>query len=121
MNFLYDIGQEVRIRAAQQSADNARDKSVDVRSATADLARRVEVMALANQALFEILKSRLGITEDEVMRRMAEIDGRDGSKDGKMSGQVVACRKCARQVNTARRNCMYCGESVTDGHLFQKG
>ena len=121
MNFLFDIAQEMRARNAQQSVESARDKAIDAKGATIDLARRVEVMALANQALFEVLKSRLGISEEEVILRMAEIDARDGSKDGKMSARVVACRQCARKVSTARQRCMFCGEVVVEGHLFQKG
>jgi hypothetical protein len=120
MNFLFDLAQEVRTRAAESSAERAREKAADAAGAAVDLRRRIEVMALANQALFEILKSRLGISEEEVMLRMAEIDVRDGSKDGKMSARVASCRRCGRKISTARQRCMFCGEVVVDGHLFQK-
>ena len=120
MNFLFDIAQEGRISAAQQVADGASDKASDAVAGTVDLKRRVEVLALANQALFEILKNRLGITDDEVLLRMAEIDRGDGSRDGKMTPRVVACRRCSRKVSTARLHCVFCGEVVEEGRLFEK-
>jgi hypothetical protein len=120
VNFLFDLGQEGRIHAADKAAQRATDKAIDALSGTVDLKRRIEVMALANQALFEILKSRLGITEEEVLGRMAEIDTRDGIKDGKISPRVVACRKCGKKISTARQRCMFCGEVAKDGHLFEK-
>jgi len=120
MDFLFDVAQEGRIHSAGKAAQRAGEKASDAISGTIDLKRRVEVLALANQALFEILKSRLGITEEEVLLRMAEIDARDGSKDGKMAPRVIACRKCGRKVSTARQRCMFCGDVVRDGHLFEK-
>src|SRR3954451_5154873 len=115
MNFLFDIAQEGRIRTAKQAAEGAREKAVDAAAGTIDLKRRVEVLALANQALFEILKSRLGISEEEVILRMAEIDRGDGSQDGKMTPRVVSCRKCGRKVSTARFRCVFCGDVVKEG------
>jgi hypothetical protein len=120
MSWLFDIGQEVRISGAQKAAEKASEKTIDL-SANADtLKRRLDVMALANQALFEILQSSLGIAEEEVLLRMAEIDGRDGKKDGKISPRVVACVRCGKKVSTARLRCMFCNETVTEGHIFEK-
>ena len=90
-------------------------------TAVGELSRRVEALALANQALFEILKGRFEISEEDVITRMAEIDARDGGKDGKMTARVVSCRRCGKKISTARLRCMFCDEIVTDGHLFQKG
>lgn len=120
MNLFDGIFQEQRIRATEKQAQRASDKAVDATSTSLDLRKRVEALALANQALFEILQSRLGISEDEVVQRMAEIDGRDGVRDGKMAARVVPCRSCGRKVSTARQSCMYCGNPVADGHLFEK-
>ncbi len=117
---LFDIFQEGRINSAQKRAENAVQKTIDLADGADTLKRRLEVMALANQALFEILQSRLGISEEEVVLRMAEIDARDGKKDGKMSARLTQCRRCTRQVSTARQRCLYCNELIVDGALFGK-
>ena len=120
MNFLWDIAQEGRIRSAEKRAQRAEEKTVDLAGGAGSVQRRLDVMTLANQALFEILRDRLGISEEEVIYRMAEIDGRDGRKDGKIGATVVSCRRCGKKVSTARQRCMYCRELVVDGHLFEK-
>lgn len=120
MNWLFDIAQEGRIRGAQKEAQKATEKTIDLSSGADTLKRRLDVMALANQALFEILQSRLDISEEEVIMRMAEIDLRDGKKDGKISPRVVSCARCGRKVSTARLRCMFCNESVTEGHIYEK-
>ena len=85
-----------------------------------DLRQRVELLALANQALFEILQDRLGLTEEEVLARMAEIDARDGAKDGKITPRVTDCPRCRRKVSTNRQKCMFCGELVLAGSPFER-
>ena len=122
MNFIWDAIQQRQIQATHERADYAVDKTIGLESDAGTLQHRVEVMALANQALFEILRDRLGITEQEVIYRMAEIDASDGRKDGKMSAnaRVVTCRQCGRPVSTKRLRCIYCGEMVTEGHPFEK-
>ena len=120
MNFPFDLAHEGRIRGAELRANQAVDRTIDAASAVDSLKRRIEVMALANQALFEMLQNRLGITEEEVISRMAEIDSRDGVKDGKIGASVVKCRRCSKPVSTTRQRCIYCREVVIDGHLFEK-
>jgi len=121
MDFLFsDFSASSRILQAESAADSARASASEAERAADDMQRRVEVIALANQALFEILKSRLGITEEEVVARMADIDARDGTRDGKMTATVAACRSCGRKISSARRRCLFCGETVLSGNLFQK-
>jgi len=120
MNIFWDAIQHRQIRDAHRQADRALEKTIDLESDAGSLQRRVEVMALTNQALYEILRDRLGISDEEVVYRMAEIDARDGCKDGKMGARVAKCRRCARPVSTARQRCMYCAELVVEGHLFEK-
>ena len=105
---------------AKKRADYAVEKTLDLEDSSYSLQRHVAVMALANQALYEILRDRLGISEEEVMYRMAEIDGRDGRKDGKMGARVISCRRCNHKVSTARQRCLYCAELVVEGPLFGK-
>ena len=121
MSPLFDFGRGFRNYSAELSANYANKRALTAEAAVGELSRRVEGLALANQALFEILKTRFEITEDDVISRMAEIDARDGSKDGKMTARVVSCRRCGKKISTARLRCMFCDEIVTEGHVFQKG
>lgn len=121
MSLFHDIMQDGRIRGAEQSAAGASARAIDAGAAASDLRQRVEMLALANQALFELLQEKLGLTETDVLKRMGEIDLRDGVRDGRMSPKILSCTKCGRKVNSTRQHCMYCGERIVSGSPFQKG
>jgi predicted Zn-ribbon and HTH transcriptional regulator len=120
MNLLVDAWQQGQLHQTQLKANAAARVAEKSKELATDLHARTEALALANQALFELMAERFGLKEEDVLRRMAEIDQRDGRSDGKIGGKPVACRKCGRTTNTARKACVFCGEPVVDGHLFQK-
>jgi hypothetical protein len=120
MDFLYNILQNQRIAENARTSEKADEKASSARDGVQDLRKRIETLALANQALFEILSERLGIKEEDVISRMLAIDLRDGKKDGKITWKAILCRQCGRTVSTSRLHCVYCGASVTDGPVFGK-
>ena len=71
-------------------------------------------LLLANQALWELLRDRLGISEAELEQKMQEIDLRDGKPDGQISFGPVRCPSCNRVSNSKHNKCLYCGQ------LFEK-
>jgi hypothetical protein len=84
-----------------------------------ELGFRLARTTLACQALWELVRERAGITEEELLMKMDEIDLRDGVKDGKMTATTIVCRCCARKVNTKSSRCMYCGAELVKPHVFQ--
>jgi hypothetical protein len=83
------------------------------------LENRLARTTLACQALWEILKTHVGLTEEELLAKMDEIDLRDGVRDGKMSPTVCLCGSCGRKVNSVSASCMYCGAELVKPHVFQ--
>lgn len=120
MNLLIDLWQQNRIESAEREANSAANSARQSKEVAVDLQSRMNALALANQALFELVAERFGIKDEDVLRRMTEIDQRDGRRDGKIRGKPVACRKCGRTTNTSEKSCVFCGAPVLDGHLFQK-
>lgn len=74
------------------------------------LRAQVERMALLNQALWELLRERLGLSDAELERMAQEVDMRDGIADGKMTARAVRCPACARVNNSRHAQCLYCGQ-----------
>ena len=105
----------------QSDLADTKKNSQKLSSRSDELQRQVDFLAMANQARFELVSAKLGITEGDVLERMKEIDGRDGKVDGKMAGITTLCPQCGRIANTAKNNCIYCGALIDTGHLFQKG
>ena len=73
------------------------------------LEQKLERATLLNQALWEILRDKAGLTDDDLVKKAQEIDLRDGVKDGKITAQAVRCPKCKRVVNSRHGKCLYCG------------
>ena len=102
-----------RASRAKQGAHNA---MVEIR----ELKDEVERLCLLNQALWELLRDRTGLTEEMVTAKMQEIDLRDGVADGKISRGATNCPSCGRPVGKRHRRCIYCGQQMEGGDLFQK-
>jgi|GEM_PF-5821749 len=95
---MWDIFQEIRLNdqsARQADSDSTlRRTSLDLD----DLARQIRKMALVNQALYELLKERTGISDEDLRRRIREIDVRDGTADGRVAASPLRCPKCQSEV-----------------------
>ena len=119
MTLFIDAHQNGRISQAEGDASDARRKADQLEHRLADVERRVDRQALAAQALWEILRERLGLSDEVVFAKMAEIDLRDGVADGKMRPQVMNCSRCGRPINSARPKCIYCGQVTATEQIVQ--
>lgn len=109
-------------QAGLQANINANEAKVQADQAV-DRMRELEVtvshMALACQAMWELLRERASVTDAELLAKMKEVDLRDGSLDGRMRPVVVNCPKCGKPSNTKHSVCMYCGAAIPKPHVFQ--
>jgi hypothetical protein len=97
--------------------NNLRNKTTNLDAQVIEIARRTDRLALVCQALWEILYAKVGITPDELVAKMDEIDLRDGQRDGKITPQVVACAHCGRNIASNKPICMYCGTPLASSNL----
>lgn len=118
MSFLFDLYQQGQIDDARHAADRAHAKVTSTSDDVALLQRRVETLALTCQALWELLRERAQLTDEELLRKMHEIDARDGRQDGAMSRGIVKCPQCARPNGTNARRCIYCMSELPVAHVF---
>jgi len=82
----------------------------DARSRARELEDEVARLKLLNQALWELLRDKLTLTDADLETRAAQIDMRDGVKDGKISNVALKCPTCGRVSSSKRWKCMYCGQ-----------
>jgi len=94
-------------RAATRAsgAAAARDAQQEVRH----LEGRLDRLTLVCMALWELLKERGELTEEDLATKVREIDLRDGVADGKVTKQIKHCPKCDRVMSPRHQACMYCG------------
>jgi hypothetical protein len=96
------------MRSASSAASQARQASSGVRYLDAELDR----LEMVCEAMWELLKNKLGATDEELMSYIAELDLSDGSADGKVKRGVLTCSKCSRPNSRRHDFCIYCGEMI---------
>ena len=116
---MWDLFQEIRINdlRAQQG-----DTKSSLKGATGDLNElnlHVRKLALVNQALYEVLKERTGITEEELRRKIDEIDRRDGVENRRLDAAPLKCPKCGVSVTAGALTCQGCGAKVAPRYPFE--
>lgn len=121
LDLFWDLQQHREIGHAKQDAAEAKEDVAKQSDRILHLERAVGRMALLSQAFWELLRDRLGITEDEFIAKVREIDLRDGKADQRFTPQVATCPKCGRTVNTSKPACFYCGTNIPNQHIFHKG
>jgi hypothetical protein len=119
IEFIWDVHQQAQIQEAKADAALAKNEASGQVARIRELEYSVQRLALASQAMWEILRTRVGITETELLDKINEIDLRDGRQDGRMSPRVTDCPKCSRKLSTKNARCIYCGTAVTKPHTFQ--
>lgn len=79
-----------------------------------ELEHQVGRLALLNQALWELVRERLGLKDADLERMAREIDLRDGVEDGRITVTPLECPTCGRISSSKHWKCLYCGQ------LFEK-
>lgn len=85
----------------------------DLRAQITLLRADVERLLMVSEALWRILQEKHGLKDGELMRRVEDIDLRDGRLDGRVAPtEPLACPKCGRTLFKRRPACVYCGQGV---------
>ncbi len=118
MSFLWDLVQDNQIRRA---AADAREATVDGDRAHILLAgteRKLARLSLVTEALWNLLKSRHGCTDEELVAEIERLDLADGVLDGRKQSGVLTCEACGRSTRQSEAHCMYCGAELNASSPF---
>ena len=86
---------------------------------TAELHDRIDQLLLVNSAMWELLAEKTGLTENDLVAKVAEIDARDGVADGKLTYTPVKCPQCQRTIFPKQEKCLYCGAPRPVENVFK--
>ena len=76
--------------------------AADRATAKADgLEQRLERALMTMEAMWSLLRDRLGVTDEELAQRIVELDESDGYLDGKVRREPLQCTHCERTVPSA--------------------
>lgn len=79
---------------------------------------RIDKLLLVSMAVWELLKERTSLTEDDLQAKVHELDMRDGVVDGKVTRTLKKCYKCSRTMSPRHRKCLYCGAEELQNEAF---
>lgn len=95
--------------AAREARVAARDAQSDVET----LRFEVERLLLISEALWRIAKEKLECSDEDLVRKINNIDLEDGKLDGKKAKSPPRpCPHCQRVLMKHRPRCLYCGKSI---------
>jgi len=101
-------------RHAQQANNHVNRAEEEI----GQLHERVENLALICMAMWSLIREKTELTEDDLKKRVHEIDQADGVVDGKITtSPVQACPKCGNTLSKRFRRCLYCGYEAP-GQVF---
>lgn len=98
--------------AARAEAASASGKAQRVRTDVQALEANLDRALLACEAMWTLLRDKLGVTDLELIERINEIDLSDGKLDGKVRKTPVSCPSCGHTISSRFPKCMYCGQAV---------
>ena len=96
----------------QREAD--RD-ALNTRSNEQQMQSQLDRLELICMAVWSLVKEKTNLTDDDLARRIQEIDLADGVQDGKITKGVAICPQCQRPLSLRHHRCLYCGYTPPAG------
>ena len=94
-------------------------KATLVRADIKELRQTVDRLSLITRALWEIVAKSQGLSDDDLVNKVNEIDLRDGVLDGKIREPVRKCSSCGKVLQQGYIKCIYCGAKSEGTNPFK--
>ena len=112
MSHLFFSGVWGRSHMASDSSAYAEAKAGRAQRSAEELETRFERALLTMEAMWSLLRDRMGVTDEELVERIVDIDLTDGVLDGKVRRPALDCPQCNKKIPRRFARCMYCGADV---------
>ncbi len=99
--------------ASVRNQNKIRSDESEVKHLEATVAK----VLMINEALWEIVRDKFNMTDDDLHAKLYEVDMRDGQADGKNQRRATKCPNCDHMVSSRHPACLYCGQ-VMDSSIF---
>ena len=113
MSMFWELHQSRRIAGAESAAAGASRKATSAKQEIAGLRARCDKLLMVCEALWTIVRDKHGLTEDDLVNRVNDIDLQDGRLDGRVKKDLSArCPECDRTISQRFPKCIYCGTPI---------
>lgn len=121
-DLIWDAFQQYQIYQNQQANGAVQEvvakEQAGMKTTIGQLEEKLDRLALVCRAMFELLEERTGLTEQELAKKIAEVDLRDGHADGKMTAIARPCPSCDSVMSPRFNRCFFCGYRDVAGDPF---
>jgi hypothetical protein len=94
-------------------ANDARAAAREAKTEVEQLRCELERLMLVTEALWRIGREKWGCTDEDLAKRVHEIDLEDGKLDGRKGATPARdCPHCQRKLLKHQPKCFYCGKPV---------
>jgi hypothetical protein len=107
----YSMGQSSAVKAASLARSAAVADGTHHTNRIEDLNERIDRLVMIMRATLALLEEQ-GITSEQLMAKIEELDLQDGVDDGRIRDLIVECPSCQSKVAPGLRNCQLCGTEV---------
>lgn len=114
----WELGRQRAIGEATAQAEAASRKAIDLTAEVRELRRSVNKLMLITQAMWEIIAETSHFDNQLLVKKVNEIDLRDGRLDGKLKRAVQKCTSCGRTLHKEHARCLYCGSDNLQAGAF---
>lgn len=104
-------------RGVSMDATEAKYTAREARMRIVRLEQKYGKMLLICEALWSLLREKQGMSENDLVERVNQIDLTDGTLDGRVRRPPMECPKCKRTTPRRLYECIYCGEEI-QGNMF---
>ena len=112
MSMFWAMYHGAHMSRAADAAGAARRSARDAAAKVDELEAQCDRALLVCEALWTVMRDKLGVSEDELVNRVNDIDLSDGRLDGKVRRPAWNCPKCNRTIARRFAKCMYCGQPI---------
>lgn len=95
--------------AEKKSAHETDDKLTREKNDIKHLREQIDKLSLACMAMWSLIKEKTNVTDEDLQKRMQEIDAADGQQDGTTHTNVQTCPQCGQTLSQRFKKCLYCG------------
>lgn len=107
----YAAGSQTASRAASLARDAAVADGTLATNRIEDTNERIDSLAMIVRAMWALLEEQ-GLTQEQLIAKIDELDLLDGIDDGQMRRGPVDCPECDSKVAPGLTKCQYCGAEV---------
>lgn len=104
----YSAGSATASRAASLARSAAVADGTIHTNRIEDLNERIDAMAMILRGMWALLEEQ-GLTAEQLMAKLEELDALDGIVDGQMKAAPSHCRSCDSKVPAGLSKCQFCG------------